>query len=265
MTKTLKRGLPRIWAHRGASASAPENTLSSFRAAINAGADGFELDVHLSADGKLIVTHDESTDRVTGQPGRIAAMTAAAIRRLNFASYCAGAPFETAPFLEEVLSLVQGSGLTVNIELKNSVERYDGLEDAVLGAVRNAGGGFDVIYSSFNFNSMARMKQLDPDAKTGLLYVFWTPTVFYTAKRIGATAIHPHLSRARLRPYVRFAQSRGLIVNVWTVDRSEDLRRCFRNEVDAVIVNDPAQALRIRDEVFGMENKDRSGRITHER
>ena len=83
---------PRVWAHRGASVSFPENTLSAFQGAIDAGADGVELDVHLSSDGRLVVTHDEDTVRVTGKQGRIATMTLAEIRALNFAAFRPDAP-----------------------------------------------------------------------------------------------------------------------------------------------------------------------------
>src|SRR5436190_11368898 len=79
----FQRGRPRVFAHRGGSALAPENTLAAFELGLRAGADGFELDVHLSADGVLVVFHDDTLDRTTNATGLVAARTAAELARVD--------------------------------------------------------------------------------------------------------------------------------------------------------------------------------------
>lgn len=234
---------PLIWAHRGASAHFPENTLSAFQGAIDAGADGVELDVHLTKDGQLVVTHDEDTIRVTGVQGKIADLTLDEIQRLNFAAFRADSPFETAPTLDAVLDLIAPTGLSVNIELKNSIEPYPGMEERILALVHEKKMGERVLYSSFNFDSMARVKLLDPSARVGLLYVLFDSTVFRRAKEINADAIHPLWRLAVLPPYVMYCHRHGLKVHGWTIDNELGLRACRWAGADAVITNDPARAV----------------------
>lgn len=239
------RTRPLVWAHRGASAHYPENTLSAFRGAIDAGADGVELDVHLTKDGRLIVTHDEDTARVTGVSGKIALMTLDEIQRLNFASFRNGATFETAPTLDAVLDLIAPTDLTVNIELKNSIEPYPGMEERVLALVHEKKMEERVLYSSFNFDSMALLKRLDPSAKAGLLYVMFDSTVFRRAKEIGADALHPLWRLTAFPPYVAHCHCKGLKVHGWTIDSEFSLKACRWAGADAVITNDPERALRV--------------------
>ncbi len=239
------RLFPLIWAHRGASRRYPENTLSAFQGAIDAGADGIELDVHLSADGNLIVTHDEDTRRVTGVPGEIAAMTLPEIRRLNFAAFRSEAGFETAPTLDEVFDLVAPTRLTLNLELKNSIVAYPKLEEKVIDLVNARGMNDRVLYSSFNHVSMAKIRRIDPAARVGLLYVYLSVGVFRRAKEIGAAAVHPHWRLASFAAYSAFCRRRRLNVHVWTVDSESGLRACRRAGVAAVITNDPAYAAQV--------------------
>lgn len=253
MADSKIRRVPLIWAHRGASRRYPENTLSAFQGAIDAGADGIELDVHLSADGQLVVTHDEDTRRVTGVPGKIAAMTLAEIRRLNFAAFRPDAGFETAPTLEEVFDLVAPTRLTLNLELKNSIEAYPGLEEKVIELAEVRGMNDRVLYSSFNHDSMAKVRRINPAAQVGLLYVYLSRGVFRRAKEIGAAAVHPHWRLAAFAAYTAFCRRCGLDVHVWTVDSEFGLRACCRAEVAAVITNDPAYAAQVFAPINGRE------------
>ena len=105
----------KVWAHRGASAYAPENTIPAFRLAMEQGADGIELDVQLSKDGKLVVIHDEWVDRTSNGKGRVVDMTCQELKKLDFSCGMADYPFARIPTLREVYGLLRGSSMTVLI------------------------------------------------------------------------------------------------------------------------------------------------------
>src|SRR5690554_3305507 len=104
-----------IWAHRGASQSAPENTMKAFDLAVKLGSDGIELDVMRSKDQAIVVTHDESCQRVAGKPGLIQQMTLEQLRMLDFAAYHQDQDRQAIPLLEEVLDLLRPTHLKLNI------------------------------------------------------------------------------------------------------------------------------------------------------
>ncbi|MFI3177565.1 MAG: glycerophosphodiester phosphodiesterase family protein [Eubacteriales bacterium] len=124
-----------IWAHRGASGYAPENTLEAFELAIAQGADGIELDVQLTKDGIVVVAHDETIDRVSNGSGRIVDHTFAQLRSYVFhktkPDYKPNHGFHI-PTLEEVYELVQDTELIINVELKTGIVRYEGIEEKVV-------------------------------------------------------------------------------------------------------------------------------------
>ncbi|NCB00088.1 MAG: glycerophosphodiester phosphodiesterase [Clostridia bacterium] len=234
---------PRIWAHRGASAEAPENSLAAFERAIAVGADGIELDVQRTADGILVVTHDETTDRLTGQPGSIAQLTLAQLRQLNFAAPWPDQPAVILPTLDEVLDLCRKTSLRINIELKNSEVPYRGMEKQVVEKVRAFGLETQVIYSSFNPVSLWRLRWIAPDAPKGFLYSEVRPRPWLAACLTGATALHPSLANLDVPGLVEKAHSRGLAVHVWTVDEPAQWEKCHQLAVDAIITNKPREAL----------------------
>ncbi|HEX9075950.1 MAG TPA: glycerophosphodiester phosphodiesterase family protein, partial [Anaerolineae bacterium] len=139
-----------IIAHRGASNWAPENTLAAFQRACALGADGIELDVTLTRDGVPVVIHDDTVDRTTNGKGAVAQMTLEEIRSLDAGSwYSAEFRGEKIPTLAGVLQAVGQCGL-VDIELKGTKLKADGLEAAAIRAVESAGMHERVILSSFN-------------------------------------------------------------------------------------------------------------------
>ena len=137
MTETTKR-TTKVWAHRGASGYRPENTLEAFELAIRQGADGIELDVHTSADGELIVMHDETVDRVTDGTGLIKDMTSAQLKELKVSTSAEPTGIYRVPTLAEVLDLMRTTDMMVNIELKNSICFYPGMEEKILKLVNPA-------------------------------------------------------------------------------------------------------------------------------
>ncbi|MCL2812283.1 MAG: glycerophosphodiester phosphodiesterase [Clostridia bacterium] len=235
-----------VWAHRGASGYAPENTMEAFALAISQGADGIELDVHLSADGHVVVIHDETVDHVSDGFGRVIDLTLAALKTLNvhklkprYANIC------RIPTLEEVLRLVTPTGLALNIELKNNVEPYPGLEEKCVELVKHAGMSGRVWFSSFNHQSLGRLKAIDSSLRCGALYGKAPPDILASARSLGIEALHPHHGTLRNgEALVAACHADGLRVHAWTVNNPRTVRTMARSHVDAVITDYPDKALK---------------------
>lgn len=233
-----------IWAHRGDSHACPENTLAAFAAAIAAGADGVEFDVQLSRDGVPVVIHDETLERTTGARGPVRARTAAQLQALSAGLARPGWESVGIPLLADVLALLAPSTLLVNVELKNSVVEYPGLEEVVVEAVATAGlPGERVVLSSFSPTSTARLARLT-DLEVALVYSRPWPAPVRLACELGAQAIHP--SRLMVGPgLVPLAHRRGLRVRAWNVNGAAQVRRMRVRGVDGVFTDDPVAARRL--------------------
>lgn len=235
----------RIYGHRGASGAAPENTLEAFELAAAMGADGVELDVHLCRTGELVVAHDETVDRVSDGSGRIADLSLKELKSLTFNRLHPEYSHARLPLLSEVFELLKPTGLSINIELKNSIIAYPDLERR---ALESAARDFDldrILFSSFNHHSMVRMKALEPSVSCGLLYegVFLSPWEY--AKKLGMDAIHPHYSEVLLSSdECTAAHAAGIQVNPWTVNAPEIMDAVLSKGVDILITNFPDQALK---------------------
>ena len=157
-----------VWAHRGASAYAPENTLEAFKLAAGHGADGVELDVQLSRDNELVVAHDETIDRVSNGSGYIKDHTLRELKKLRFNRLFPEYRDAAIPTLREVYELLKPTGLVINVELKTGIVPYEGIEERALCLASEMGMGNRVIYSSFHHPSLVKLKMLDSSVKTGL-------------------------------------------------------------------------------------------------
>jgi len=236
--------------HRGAAAEAPANTVPAFKRAMEVGADGVELDVHLTRDGQVVVIHDETVTSVTGRPGRVRDMTLAEIRELDAGSYF-GPEFAGTriPTLDEALEAV-GPQAVVNIELKGTGVATEGLEREVVRIVRAHRASDRVIISSFNPFRLWRMRALAPDLPRGMLHGPSTPVYvrdLWFLPMVQPDALHPHYTMVN-DAYMKRAHQWGVRVNVWTVDDPAEARRLVELGVDAIITNDPA---RLREVVKG--------------
>ncbi len=229
-----------VWAHRGASGYAPENTMPAFEKAIEMGADGIELDVQLTKDGELVVIHDETIDRTSDGSGWVKDLTYAKLARYNYNKTHPEYANAKIPTLEEVYALVKPTGLTVNVELKSGEIFYPELEERVLDLTARMGMEERVIYSSFNHYSIQKIKELDSEAKTGMLYSdgIINP-VSYASYVVGADAMHPALYNLQFPGYMRDCRKHGKKVHVWTVNEEQDMRRVCEMRVDAMITNYP--------------------------
>ncbi|WP_066365660.1 glycerophosphodiester phosphodiesterase [Neobacillus fumarioli] len=237
--------MTQIFAHRGYSAAYAENTMSSFVAAEKAGADGIEFDTQLTKDGVVVVIHDEKVDRTTTGSGFVKDYSFKEIRKLN--ANKKGIKKEPIPSLEEVLEWLKTNKLICNIEFKNGLIPYEGMEEKVVELVRKYDVADRIIISSFNHYSIVYNYQLAPEIETAPLFIegIYMPWIY--AQSIRAKAIHPKHS-AVSDHIIRMTIENGIEVRPYTVNRGQDMRRLFNVQCSAIITDDPVKALRIRKE-----------------
>lgn len=235
----------KIWAHRGASGYAPENTLEAFRMAIEMGVDGIELDVQFTKDRQLVVIHDETIDRVSDGHGRVVDYTLEELKQFTFNKTHPAYQNCRIPTLEEVLTLMKPTGMTVNIELKTGVNFYDGIEDSVLRLVDGLKMQEQVIYSSFNHYSVRKVKELCPDAHVGFLYADGTLHMAEYARENQAEALHPSVNNTQYTDLIPDCKEMGIALHVWTVNDKNDMERMAELGVDAIITNYPDVAYEV--------------------
>lgn len=233
--------MTKIWAHRGACADAPENTLPAFQLAFEQGADGIELDVQRTRDGVLVVCHDETIERTSNGSGAIAELTFDQLRRHDFSNGRSGYAGVSIPTLAEVLDLVRGTDKVVDIELKNSVVRYPGMEEQVDALVAGLGLADQVWYSSFNHLSLLRLAELGSPVARGVLYLEQLVRPWEYAAGFGAAALHP-LATTVDADLVEAAHAAGIRVHPWTVDDPLAIGALAAADVDAIITNLPRVA-----------------------
>ena len=242
--------MTQVWAHRGARAEAPENTIPAFELAIAQGADGVEFDVQLTADGEMVVIHDETVERTTDGHGRVVAYDLAQLQRLDASAGKAGFEGAQIPTLDQVLTLLAPTSLRLNIELKNSVEDYPGLEEKVLDAVERYGIADRVVLSSFNHYSLKKLQELGTTCELGMLYTDPLYRPWRYARQLKVGAIHPPARYLTSGRFIRKAHARGLAVRPWVVNGERKLARMFRWGADAVFTDYPARAIEIRDQLL---------------
>jgi len=225
-------------AHRGASGQAPENTHAAFAAALDLGVDAIELDCQLSADGELIVIHDETLDRTTDGLGPVAARTWAELAVLDAGAW-RGPQFrgERIPRLADVLEQVHGRAL-LNVEIKSA--RDVGAIEAKLAALTTARAAVEwILFSSFHEAAVRNLRAAAPAAAIGVL---WdrrpASAALDLAAALDARCIIParRLVDARL---VDAAHARDLGVWVWTVNEVPEMRRLLALGVDALFSDYP--------------------------
>ena len=239
---------PQIIGHRGASAYAPENTMPAFKLALEQGADGFELDTMLTADGIPIVIHDRSVDRTTNGTGNVEKITLAEIQALDaggwFSRDFAGT---NIPLLEEVLDTFKGQEM-INIELKNSHSPNNTLPDKVVELVEKVNGFDHILFSSFNYSGLQRIKKLHPEAKIGLLFppgIFPKLLALNTARSIKPECIHPHFSSCSMN-FIQRQHDQSREVNAWTVNNKKLIEDLWARGIDGIITNDPQIAVQVK-------------------
>jgi glycerophosphoryl diester phosphodiesterase len=238
--------------HRGASAAAPANTLAAFEQAAAMGADGVELDVHLSADGVPVVIHDFAVDATTDGSGQVADLPLVALKELD-----AGAWFDSTfsgeriPTLDEAFETV-GQRLLINVELKVHGQPGAALVEAVAARVKCHGLSDRILISSFNPLALQQMRSLSPSLPLGFL-TSPLPDSWLARLRLRlmhdlrAEAVHPHWCLVRPAA-IRRIHGRGQRIVVWTVDDVDRMRQLVAWGVDGIITNQPDRLRKVLEE-----------------
>ena len=236
------------WAHRGASAYAPENTLEAFLLAAEQGADGVELDVQLTKDGEMVVVHDEEIDRVSDGSGFVKDYTLAELKTLNFNKTHPEYQDVKIPTLREVYEALKPTGMTINVELKTGIFWYKDLEKKVLELTKEMEMEDRVIYSSFNHYSIQQMKKIVPEAETAYLYSDVILNVAEYAKNTKVDGLHPAVYHVKMADFLKEYLGSNLNVRVWTVNEKADMKWLIDAGVTAIITNYPDMAVQIKKE-----------------
>jgi glycerophosphoryl diester phosphodiesterase len=253
-------GRPRVFAHRGGSALGPENTLAAFDLGVAAGADGLELDVQFSSDAVVVVCHDSTLDRTTDAQGPVSALSAAELATVDagyrFLDGKGQRPFRgqgvCVPTLREVLTRYQD--LPIIVEMKPDTEE---IGRAVAAEVRAAGAVDRVCVAGYGARSLAASRAALPEMASSAftmevrlaLYRSWVGWPV-SHPRYGGYQVPEHAGPTRVVSprFIRHAHGAGLEVQVWTVDREEDMRRLLEWGADGLITNRPDLGVAVRDQ-----------------
>jgi glycerophosphoryl diester phosphodiesterase len=252
--RTVRGEWPINLAHRGASALAPENTIEAFRLALEAGAGGLELDVHMTRDGHIVVIHDATVDRTTNGSGAVAEMTRDELRGLdaghNFSPD--GGPSRPyrgrgvrVPTLGQVLE--EFPGVAVNIEIKAGTP---GIEETVLGVLREANALGRALVVSTPYDIVKRFRKASAgNVSTGATRL--EIGVFYISSRLRLERLVRPAYDALQVPlrhrgipvviprFVRAAHARGVRVDAWTINQADEMSRLLDLGVDVIITDRP--------------------------
>lgn len=227
------------FAHRGFSGKYPENTMIAFRKAIEAGVDGIELDVQLTKDGHVVIIHDETVNRTTNGTGTVVSYLLEDLQKLDASYIYAGQMgVNPIPTLREYFELVKDTSIVTNIELKTGINQYPGIEAKVLELIREFKLEDRIIISSFNHFSVMRMKELAPELIYGFLSDTWILDAGTYTKRHDVGCYHPSVAMTT-QELVDDLKANGRVINVWTVNKEEQIRDLYRKGVDCVIGNFP--------------------------
>jgi len=251
MNRLFELPKPVIFAHRGASAYAPENTMAAFRLAAQQGVEAIELDAKLSADGEVIVIHDTTVDRTTNAKGEVRNFSVREFQQMD-----AGSHFseefrgEPVPTLRQVFEEL-GKKLFINVELTNYATPRDQLPEKVATLVKEYQLEEWVLFSSFNPFNLIRVRRELPDCPVGILALEGTAGWLarsFIGRWFAPQIIHPNLKDASA-DFIQKEHQRNRRVHVWTVNDPQDIERLFQDRVDGIFTDDPVTARKIRNQM----------------
>jgi glycerophosphoryl diester phosphodiesterase len=236
-----------IIAHRGSAGTHPENTLPAFMEAVRSGADGIELDVHLTADQQLVVIHDESVDRTTNGKGLIRELTLEEIKKLDTGSWF-DKKYQATKIstLQEVLNLLLQMRFRgfLCIEIKTNKFHYPGIEEKISQVMTSKEWPFTYWYASFNYDSLRIMHEYEPDAQYDLIQKNDLEKYQIVLDSNFIEGLHPSSDWVKQHPEIvkNFKKS----IRPWTPNLYETLMMCFENNLAGVITDFPEKAIRTR-------------------
>lgn len=236
----------KIWAHRGCSQRYPENTLLAFeQAAAVQNLTGIELDIQMTKDGELVVIHDERVDRTTEGIGFVRDYTLSQLKKLHI--YADSHPSQTIPTMNEVFDMLEQklkTGFRLNIELKNGIFPYDGMEEKIVELVHKRGLQEAVVYSTFYAKSLEKLRKADKNAELGILDSRVSDCLYKAKGGCGAVALHPFwksidLTAQELEGYTVRAWMSGHLYPEKPTGGKLDLAALERQGITDIILNEP--------------------------
>ncbi len=220
--------------------------MAAFKKAIDMNADGIELDVHLSKDRHIVIIHDEKVDRTTnGKGGEVKDFTLDELKKLDagfwFSDEYKG---EGIPTLKELLKLINNTNIYLNIEIKAGYRIYPNIEEKVIDMIEKYKMLDRVIISSFDHYSLVRVKEINSNIKTGMLYEAALYEPWDYARSIKVEALHPNYITLT-KEFIDKANINNLEINPYTVNDKNDMERLIKSKVTSVITNYPDKAHQI--------------------
>ncbi|WP_419894969.1 glycerophosphodiester phosphodiesterase [Macrococcus psychrotolerans] len=231
-----------IFAHRGYSAKYPENSLLAFNKAVEYGADGFELDIHLTKDEQIVVIHDHTINRTTTGRGKVVEMSFDEIQQFNIKNGLFNVTDEKVPLLSEVLDIVKKHNKLLNIEIKAEagkieiklhelLTRYDIIDQ--------------IIISSFNIESLVKMEALDSSYETALLFDRYHTSPWDYKTSYNIKSIHPNAKHITIDHLVELEHNE-LPARVYTVNKEKDLKTWMSSSVTGIITDEVERAVQLK-------------------
>jgi len=217
----------KVLGHRGAPAYEPENTLASFKKAIELGVDQIELDLRFSKDSKLVVIHDEKLDRTTNGKGLVREFTLAELKKLD------AGKGEKIPTIQEVIDLIRDKGIFLQIELKES-----NMQRHLLDLIQKNNLEERVMVISFLYEELRKIKELNPNIKTGILIGQKLIDPLERLRQVRADAVSMRHTLVNKRLVERLHQN-NIELTVWVVNEPRDVRRAIELGVDIIGTDKP--------------------------
>lgn len=238
----------KIWAHRGCSQNYPENTITAFEKAFSIpGLTGIETDIQLSKDGHLMIFHDERVDRTTDGTGFLRDYTYQQLRGLSIDA--GNGARECIPGIEELLDMLQdklkeNADFKLNIELKNSIYPYPGMEEKIVEMIHKRGLETNIVYSTFYAKSLSKLYELDSEAELGILDTHVSDCIYKVKGGCKAMALHPFwrgidVPRAELNGYSVRAWMSGHLFPEKPTGTRLDFKPLEEQGITDIILNEP--------------------------
>ncbi|PJN90367.1 hypothetical protein CVN76_10645 [Bacillus sp. mrc49] len=234
----------KIFAHRGSKGTHPENTIAAFQKAAETGADGIEFDVHLSADGELVIIHDETLDRTTSLTGYVKDHSSQELKTgdagVKYAKEFTG---ERIPFLSEVFDWAKGNDLLMNVEIKTDRLDYEGIEQKIIDSIRHHQMEQRVILSSFNHHSIEKVKLLAPELERALLFEGLPDNLEQILRDKQESGFHPD-KNSLTEATNELAKTLGYKVRPWVANEEADIIKLAGMGVDVIMTDYPEKAIK---------------------